>query len=56
MTENHLTSIGISVRQPPPTDISVLVQETPFTDLQYKEINRLLKKGVFVVIMEKDVL
>jgi hypothetical protein len=24
-------------------------------DLRYKEINRLLEKGVFVVIMERDV-
>ena len=56
MIENHLTSVGISARQPPPIDILVLVQETPFTDLQCKEINRLFKKGVFAVIMEKDVL
>ena len=37
-------------------DILVLVQETPFTESRRKEINRLLKKGVFVVIIEKDVL
>ena len=37
-------------------DISVLVQEAPFTDLRYKEINRLLKKGVFAVITERDIL
>ena len=54
--ENYLTSVDISVRQPPPVDISVLVQETPFIDLQYKEINKLLKKGVFIVVIEKDVL
>ena len=54
--ENHLTSIGISIRQSPPIDISVLVQETPFTDLQRKEINGLLKKGIFAVIMERDIL
>ena len=24
-------------------------------DLQYKEINRLLKKGIFAVVMERDV-
>jgi len=42
--------------QSPPVDISVLVQETPFTDSQHKEINGLLKKGVFAVIMERDVL
>ena len=56
MMENYLTSIGMSVRQPPPVNILVLVQETPFMDLQYKEINKLLKKGIFVVIMEKDIL
>jgi len=36
-------------------DILVLIQETPFTDLQRKEINGLLKKGVFVIITERDV-
>jgi hypothetical protein len=36
-------------------DILVLVQETPFTDLRRKEINGLLKKGVFTVITERDV-
>ena len=53
--ENHLTSAGISARQSLYIDISVLVQETPFTDLRYKEINGLFKKGVFVVITEKDI-
>ena len=56
--ENYLTSVDtsadISVKQSPYIDILVLVQETPFTDLRYKEINGLLKKGVFVVITEKD--
>ena len=56
MIENYLISIGISIRQPPPINILVLVQKTPFTDSQYKEINRLLKKGVFMVITEKDIL
>ena len=56
MIKNHLTSTGISIRQSPPIDILVLVQETPFMDLWYKEINKLLKKGVFVVIIERDVL
>jgi hypothetical protein len=37
-------------------DISVLIQETPFMDLRRKEINKLFKKGVFAVIIEKDVL
>ena len=50
-----VSSTGISARQSPPTDILVLVQETPFTDLRCKEINRLLKKGVFTVVTEKDV-
>ena len=36
-------------------DILVLVQETPFTDSWYKEINGLLEKGVFVVIMERNI-
>ena len=56
MTENHLTSIGISVRQPPPTDISVLVQETSFMDSRRKEINKLLEKGIFTVVIERDIL
>ena len=55
MTENYLTSAGISARQFPPADISVLVQETPFIDSQCKEINGLLKNGVFVVIIERNV-
>ena len=57
--ENHLTfadtSTDTSIRQPPPIDILVLVQETPFTDLRRKEINGLLKKGVFAVVTERDV-
>ena len=54
--ENHLTSVGTSAKQFPPADISVLVQETPFMDLWRKEINGLLKKGVFAIIIERDVL
>jgi len=54
--ETYLTSVGISARQSLPVDILVLVQETPFMDLQHKEINGLLKKGVFAVITEKDIL
>ena len=49
------SSTGISARQSPHADILVLVQETPFTDSQRKEINGLLEKGVFVVIAERDV-
>jgi len=49
------SSAGIPARQSPYIDISVLVQETPFTDLRRKEINGLLKKGVFIVITERDV-
>ena len=63
VTENYLisagisaSSTGISARQSPYADILVLVQETPFMDLQCKEINGLLKKGVFMVIAERDVL
>ena len=54
--EISISSAGISTRQSPHTNISVLVQETPFTDSQRKEINKLLKKGIFIVIAEKDVL
>jgi len=50
------SSTGISAKQSLHADISVLVQEAPFTDLQHKEINRLLKKGVFAVITKRDVL
>ena len=49
------SSAGIPARQSPHADISVLVQETPFTDSQRKEINRLLEKDVFIVIAERDV-
>jgi hypothetical protein len=48
--------IDISAKQSPYTDILVLVQEPPFTDLQYKEINRLLKKDIFIVIVKRDIL
>ena len=51
--ENHLTSIGIFIRQPALVNILVLIQKTPFTDLQYKEINGLFKKGIFIVIIKK---
>ena len=54
--ENYLTSTGIFISQSPPVNILVLVQETPFIDLQYKKINRLFKKGVFAVITERDIL
>jgi hypothetical protein len=53
--ENHLISIGIFARQSPPVDISVLIQKTPFIDLRRKEINGLLEKGVFIVVIEKDI-
>ena len=56
MTENYLTSIGISIRQPLLINISVLVQKTLFINLQYKEINKLLKKSIFAVIIKKDIL
>jgi hypothetical protein len=45
----------MSIRQFPPIDISVPVHKTPFTDLRRKEINKLLKKGIFVVIIERDI-
>ena len=53
--ENYLTFVSISVKQFLPVNISVLVQETPFMDLQCKEINGLLKKGVFIVITKRDI-
>ena len=56
MMENYLTFVGISIRQSPPVNILVLIQETSFTDLQRKEINKLLKKGVFIVVIERDIL
>ena len=56
MIENYLTSTEISTRQSPYTNILVLVQEPPFTDSQRKEMNGLLKKGIFVVIAERDIL
>ena len=56
VTENHLTSVDAPVKQLLSADISVLVQETPFTDSRRKEINGLLEKGVFTVVTEGDVL
>ena len=55
MTENHLTLVGISAKQSPFANILVLVQETPFTDSQHKEINRLFEKGVFAIVIERDI-
>ena len=56
VTENHLTSADAPVKQLLSADISVLVQETPFTDSRRKEINGLLEKGVFTVVTDSDVL
>jgi hypothetical protein len=55
MAESHLTSADAPVKEPPPMDILVLIQEALFTDSQRKEINRLLEKGVFTTIIVKDV-
>jgi hypothetical protein len=55
VTENHLTSADAPIKQLLSADISVLVQETPFTDLRRKEINGLLEKGVFAVVTDSDV-
>jgi len=55
VTENHLTSTDTPVKQLLSADISVLVQETPFTDSRRKEINGLLEKGVFAVVTDSDV-
>jgi hypothetical protein len=56
VTKDHLTLENASVKQPSPADILIIIQDTPFTDLRYKEINGLLEKGVFVTITKKDVL
>jgi hypothetical protein len=55
MAESHLTSADAPVKEPPPMDILVLIQEALFTDSQRKEINGLLEKGVFATIIIKDV-
>jgi hypothetical protein len=55
MAESHLTSADAPVKEPPPADILVLIQEAPFTDSQRKEINGLLEKGVFATVIVKDV-
>jgi hypothetical protein len=55
ITENHLTSADIPIKELPPADILVLIQEALFTDSQRKEINRLLEKGVFITVIVKDV-
>jgi hypothetical protein len=55
VTKNHLTSADAPIKQLLSADISVLVQETPFTDSRRKEINRLLEKGVFTVVTDSDI-
>ena len=55
MTESHLTSADAPVKELPPADISVLIQEAPFIDSRRKEINGLLEKGVFAVVTDSDV-
>ena len=55
MTENHLTSINTPIKQLLSADISVLIQKTPFTDSRHKEINRLLEKGVFTIIIDNNI-
>jgi len=56
VTKSYLTFADIPKKQLLLTDILVLIQETLFTDLQRKEINRLLEKSVFTAIIEKDIL
>ena len=56
MTKNHLTFIDAPIKQLLSPNILVLVQETPFIDSRHKEINRLLKKGVFTIIIDSNVL
>jgi hypothetical protein len=53
VTEDHLTPGNTSATTP--ADILIIIQKTPFADSRQKEINGLLKKGVFAAIMEKDV-
>jgi hypothetical protein len=55
MAESHLTSADAPIKEPPPTDILVLIQKALFIDSRRKEINRLLEKGVFTTITVKDV-
>jgi hypothetical protein len=54
VTEDHLTPGNTSATTP--ADISIMIQETPFANSRQKEINRLLEKGVFAAVTEKDVL
>jgi hypothetical protein len=49
-------SINTSITQLTPVDILIIIQKTPFTNSQQKEINRLLEKGVFTAITKKDIL
>jgi hypothetical protein len=55
MTKGHLTSADAPIKELPPADISVLIQEALFIDSRRKEINRLLEKGVFAVVIDIDV-
>jgi hypothetical protein len=50
-----MTFVDAPVKEPPPADILVLIQEALFTDSRRKEINGLLEKGVFATIIVKDV-
>jgi hypothetical protein len=54
--QKHLVTENAPVKELPPANISMLVQETSFTNSQRKEINRLLKKGIFVAVTKEDVL
>jgi hypothetical protein len=56
MTESHLTSVDAPINKLPPTDISVLIQEALFIDSRRKEINGLLEKGVFAVVIDSNIL
>jgi hypothetical protein len=53
VTDDHLTPGNASTTTP--ADILIIIQETPFADSRQKEINGLLKKGVFAAVTEKDV-
>jgi hypothetical protein len=50
-----MTFVDAPIKEPPPADILVLIQEALFTDSRRKEINGLLEKGVFATVIVKDV-
>jgi hypothetical protein len=53
ITGDYLTPGNTSTTTP--AGVLIVMQETLFANLRQKEINRLLKKGVFTAIIEKDI-